>query len=182
MNRYLYIVSLLLPLCMLTSCFKDDEVEDYTEWKAENEKYVAEAAQMRDDSGELVYQRLIPSWASTTYTLIKWHNPADAAQSAFIPLDNSTVDIKYETLDINDNVIDSSYNMVQYGDSIYRTTPGTMITGVRAALEVMHPGDSVSLVVPSSAAYGIYTHGKVKPYSTLKFNLKLVGIHRFEIP
>lgn len=95
-------------------------------------------------------------------------------------MDNSTVNIKYACIDIFDNVINDSYSMTTYGDSIYQTTPASMITGVRAALPMMHIGDSVTLVMPYTAAYGTSAYGSIKPYSTLKFSLKLVSIPNYE--
>lgn len=174
---YLSIVLMMLGLC---SCLDDnDNTEDYTEWRKQNEAYLDSVINLKDN-GIPIYTKIIPDWASSTYTLIQWHTDRSVTSKNLSPMDNSTVNIKYACIDIFDNVINDSYSMTTYGDSIYQTTPASMITGVRAALPMMHIGDSVTLVMPYTAAYGTSAYGSIKPYSTLKFSLKLVSIPDYE--
>lgn len=166
-----------------TSCFKDDDpdINQVQDWKLLNEAYILDAEARTNDDGSPYYEKIVPSWAPGTFTLIKWHNDRALTASALSPLDNSIIYMKYEVENINGAIIENSYNNHIYGDSIYRTSPSKMIIGVRAALPKMHVGDSVSLVLPASAAYGNLTNGSIKPYSTLKFNIKLVAIPGYEI-
>lgn len=172
----------LLGSLSLTSCFNDDDDVDYSTWKETNEAYITKIEKATDENGSPLYKKVIPDWAPQTFSLVHWHNDPDLFRKELSPLDNSTVDIKYETYDIDDNLLNSSSSMHQYGDSIYRTSPSDMIIGVRSVLPLMHVGDSVSLVIPYTAAYGTTFYGKIKPFSTLKFNIKLVGIVGWEIP
>ncbi|MCM1152536.1 MAG: FKBP-type peptidyl-prolyl cis-trans isomerase [Muribaculum sp.] len=177
-TSYMSIVLMMSGLC---SCLdSNDNEEDYTEWRKENEAYLDKALNATSDDGTPLYTKIVPDWASSTYTLIQWHNDRSATSKNLTPMDNSTVDIKYAAININEEVINSSYSLTANGDSIYRTTPASMITGVRAALANMHVGDSVTLVMPYTAAYGTSLYGSIKPYSTLKFNLKLVSIPDYE--
>lgn len=185
MNKYLFVAILFGMMSVgLSSCLNDDDDKtvDYTEWRKTNEAYLATAAAKTDETGQPYFEKLVPSFATGTYTLIHWYNDRALTAKNLTPFDNSIVDIKYETLDIDDTMIDNSYSLRTYGDSIYRTYPSSMVYGVREALTHMHVGDSVNLVMPASAAYGMYQHGTIKPYSTLKFNIKLVGVPAYEIP
>ncbi|MDE7380905.1 MAG: FKBP-type peptidyl-prolyl cis-trans isomerase [Muribaculaceae bacterium] len=181
--RILNILLLTGLLLSASSCFDDDKSDntDYSEWKNLNEKYIAEAEVETNQDGTLVYTKLIPSFAPGTFYLIKWNNDRALTASALSPMDNSTIDIKYEVTDIDNNVIDNSYSIHTYGDGIYRTKPTDMIIGVHSALTNMHIGDDVDLIIPSSAAYGNYSNGSIKPFSTLKFNVKLIAIPGYEI-
>ncbi|MCM1475590.1 MAG: FKBP-type peptidyl-prolyl cis-trans isomerase [Muribaculaceae bacterium] len=173
----LLIASLLIA--SLSACMDDDD-SDYAEWKISNEEYVKEA-ETQTENGKLKFEKITPSWAPATFALVRWCNDRSLTAKNLSPLDNSTIDMTYETADINGKVINSSYDLHTYGDSIYRTRPADMITGVRAVLPLMHVGDSVALVLPYSAAYGTTAYGSIPPYSTLLFKIKLVGIHAYEI-
>ena len=48
------------------------------------------------------------------------------------------------------------------------------------AMMNMHVGDSCSVIVPYQQGYGSVTMGKVKPFSTLVFDIKLVSIYGYE--
>lgn len=172
-------------LLTTTSCFddkdKDNDTTDYTEWKERNEEYINKQALRTNEDGSPFYEKIVPSWATGTFVLIKWHNNRAITADNLSPLDNSTINMKYDLMDIEGNVIDSSYALKNKGDSIYQTRPSQMIVGVRAALPVMHIGDSVTLVLPYSAGYGNISNGKIKPFSTLTFHIKLVAIPGYEI-
>ena len=96
------------------------------------------------------------------------------------PLFTSTIDVKYIGRLYNDEPFDSSYAYTQWGDSILRTTQANLIEGWAIALSDMHVGDSCEILVPYQQAYGSSESGIIKPYSALKFNLKLVDIPYYE--
>ena len=56
-----------------------------------------------------------------------------------------------------------------------------MIQGWVVALQDMRVGDSCEVVIPYSMAYGSQDLGTIKPYSMLKFGIKLVDIPFYEI-
>lgn len=172
--------ALLLP--MMTSCLGDDDKPNYTQWKADNEKYVADAETEKLADGSLRFSRLTPVWSPGGWSLIQWHNDRALTSQYLSPRDNSLVDVKYCLHDIEGNVIDSSYANRVPADSIYRTRPNATVVGFWSALTAMHIGDSVTVVVPWTAGYGASASGSVKPYSTLIFDLKLVDIVAYETP
>lgn len=185
-NRLNYLKYLLL-FCTLTllapvlsSCLGEGDL-DYDDWRVKNDNFVTEAREAKID-GKPEYEELIPVFAPETFILIKWHHDRELNKGQLSPLDNSTVDCKYSCYDIEGGYIDSSFASTAYGDSIYRTRPVNNIPGFWAALTAMHVGDSVTVVVPSSAGYGNMLNGKVKPYSALIYNIKLKGIPAFELP
>lgn len=170
----------LLPA--LTSCLGDDDKTDYTQWKADNEKYITDAEAEKLPDGTARYSRLTPAWAPGGWSLIEWHTDRAATEKYLTPRDNSLVDVKYRLRDINGNVLDSSYDRRVPADSIYRTRPNATVVGFWSALTSMHIGDSVTVVVPWTAGYGASASGSVKPYSTLIFDLKLVDIVAYDTP
>lgn len=171
----------LLPLMLLalSSCLNDDETIDYSQWKKDNEDFIAktEAAM---ENGVKEYTRVSADWAPNDYVLMKWHNDRSLTAKNLRPLSNSTVDIKYDLENIEGSRIDSSYAQTTYGDSIYRSMPNENIVGMWMALTSMHVGDSVTLVVPYTSGYGVVGSGSVSPYSTLIFHVKLKDIPKYE--
>lgn len=168
----------------LTSCLDDNDEPsstDYSAWKEANERYVNQQAMATGDDGLPLYSRIIPQWAPSTFTLIRWHNDPSLTADKLSPIDNSTINIKYRCYDMDGNIVSDSYDLKINGDSIYQTTPASMIYGVRAALPMMHEGDSVSLVLPSEAAYGARGQSDVKPYSALRFDIKLKKVVHLEV-
>lgn len=174
-NCAISVFSALLLACCLTSCFNDDD-DDFSEWKKQNEAYVAE---MEDNSE---YIRLTPPWSPASFTLTKWHNDRALTAKNLSPMDNSYCDVIYQLLNIEGDTIASSYKTQTYGDSIYRTRPSGNIIGFWYTLTQMHVGDSVTAIMPAVSAYGAATYGDVKPYSTLIYRIKLVGIPAYEVP
>ena len=176
---------LTLPVIVLafsmSSCFNDDDIPDYQEWYQQNMKYV-EDAQNETVDGKHVYQKYVPAWSPSTFVLMRWHNDTSLTRKNLSPLDNSTVLVKYRLRDINRNVVDSSYSMTTYGDSLFRTKVNNVITGWQVALTNMHVGDSVTLVVPYSAGYGAMGQGSILPYSTLIFDMMLKEVQAYETP
>ena len=163
---------LLSPLLFLGSCFDDDtNYKDYAEWREENIKYI-QLAETEIVDGHLRYEKIIPQWDKSVFSLIEWHNDKNQNTGSIYPLSNSTVDVKYLLTNIKGDTLDSS--------SSFRCRPGNMITGFCIALTNMLPGDSVTAVIPSDAGYGASSYGSVLPYSTLIFNIRLDSIVAYE--
>jgi FKBP-type peptidyl-prolyl cis-trans isomerase len=174
-------VAALFPAAALTGC-TDDDTDDGSLWREQNTQWVEKEAARTDETGQPYYQKIVPGWAPSTSVLMRWHNDRSLTASRLSPLDNSTVDVKYELKDIEGNVLQNSYSSTTYGDSIYRSRPCQNITGFWAALVQMHEGDSVTAIMPASAAYGAQASGKVKAWSTLVYTIKLKRIHAYETP
>lgn len=182
MRKYIFRASLLVSAVLaLTSCLKDDDETDYTEWRTRNEEYITKAEALTEN-GKKVYEKIVPAWAPEQFVLMKWHNDRSLTEKNLMPLDNSTVNIKYALENIDGELLQDSYSMTANGDSIFQQRPSQTIVGMWAALTSMHVGDSVTMVIPASAGYGNLSSGSVLPYSTLVYHVKLVDIPAYEIP
>lgn len=179
--KKIFLFIAVVTTILLQSCLSANDV-DYTDWKKENNEYFLNCQQQKDEDGNPVYEQIVPSWAPATSVLIRWHNDRSLTANNLVPLDNSTVDVKYQVEDIEGNLIQNSYSSTTYGDSIYRSKPSQNIIGFHCALTHMHVGDSVTMIIPASAGYGQQSSGSVKPYSTLVYHVKLKSIPAFEIP
>lgn len=165
----------------LTSCFNDEDpiYEKYKEWREQNDAYLEEAQAMKNEDGTAFYTKVVPSWAPNTYVLIHWHNDRALTASNLSPMDNSTTKITYELFDIEGERLSDSFSS---RDSVYTSLPSSNIIGMWAGLTHMNVGDTVTMVMPASAGYGISTMGKIKPYSTLVYNVKLKAVSAYEVP
>lgn len=169
----------LLPLSLLglSACMGDDDYTDYAEWRTENLDYIT-AAEAEMLGGQKRYEKVVPKWDPATFVLMQWHERGVNSDD-LTPLDNSTISIKYLLRDVRGDTLDSSYSQP---DSLYKCKPCEMITGFWAATTTMHPGDSVTAVVPYTSGYGISGSGSVLPYSTLIFEIKLDEIVSYDKP
>lgn len=178
------LVSVLLPGLILlfpgvmSSCIDDDD-EDYSTWKADNDKYVEQMASLTNPDGSLYFEKVTPDWSTGTTVLMHWYNDRQANPEKIKPLFNSWTKVKYRVTLYDGTPVDSSYLKK---DSVYVSRPGSNIVGWQIAVMNMHPGDSCRVVMPAASAYGKNKNGAVLPYSALVYDLKLVGITAYEIP
>ncbi|WP_332457337.1 FKBP-type peptidyl-prolyl cis-trans isomerase [Petrimonas sp.] len=91
-----------------------------------------------------------------------------------IPGDTNTVKVHYHGTLINGTVFDSSVD---------RKEPATfgvtqVIPGWTEALKLMPVGSKWKLYVPYDLAYGAQDRGTIKPFSTLIFDVELLGIEK----
>lgn len=91
-----------------------------------------------------------------------------------IPTDTTRVKVHYKGTLIDGTKFDSSYD---------RNEPSTfvanqVIKGWTEALKMMPVGSKWELVIPQELAYGARQTGEIKPYSTLIFEVELLGIEK----
>ena len=91
-----------------------------------------------------------------------------------IPADSSSVKVNYKGTLIDGTEFDSSYK---------RNEPTTLranqvIKGWTEALTMMPVGSKWEIYVPQELAYGAREAGQIKPYSTLIFEVELLGIEK----
>lgn len=168
-----------------TACNDDNESnwEEYREWREANNSWLDEMKSLIDpETGELFYQTVTPVYDNTSWVLMHWYNDRSATADNLVPLYTSTVDVKYIGRTYDDEAFDSSYLNTTYGDSIYRTSLGNVINGWGIALQQMHVGDSVDVIIPYALAYGTSGSSSINPYSNLKFSIKLVDIPYYQTP
>lgn len=178
-KRIIYLLTGLLTLGF-ASCSSDDDDSDvwkeYAEYREANEAYINAQEALKDASGNPVYTRVVPAWNKNAYVLMRWFNDTTKTSSNLTPLYTSTVDVKYYGRNYQDEPFDSSYLSLTPADSVVRFSLTKVISGWPIAMERMHVGDSVEVLVPYAQGYGSGSSGKIKPYSTLKFNIKLVDV------
>ena len=90
-----------------------------------------------------------------------------------VPQPSDKVMVNYEGRLIDGTVFDAS---AKHGDKPAEFTPTQVIRGWTEALTMMPVGSKWQLYVPQELAYGERNAGQIKPYSTLIFDVELVGI------
>lgn len=90
-----------------------------------------------------------------------------------VPLEDQKVQVNYEGRLIDGKVFDSSS---RHGDKPTEFKPNQVIKGWSEALTMMPVGSKWQLFIPYYLAYGNRSAGEIKPYSTLIFDVELVGI------
>lgn len=181
--KKLPLLLILTLITIFTSCkIGDDGVwEEYAEWRKTNESWFNEQKVRVDANGNKFYTEVSPVWDTTQCVLIHYYNDRKLTEGNLTPLYTSTVDVKYRGCLYNEEPFDSSYSLTaSYGDSIYRTQCNKTIQGWIIALENMRVGDSCEVIIPQNLAYGAQNMGIIKPYSALKFQIKLVDIPFYE--
>lgn len=169
----------LVIMATIAACNDDpDNVWDrYETWRTDNESFFEEQRYKIVD-GLNYYQTITPVWNSSAQVLIRYLNDRTLTEGNLTPLLTSTVAVKYRGHLYNGEPFDSSYTQK---DSIFTTSVGNVIDGWTIALQHMRVGDSAEVVIPYHLAYGSQSTGKIVPYSTLIFNIKLVDIPYFEV-
>ena len=90
-----------------------------------------------------------------------------------VPLEDQKVQVNYEGRLIDGTVFDSS---ARHADKPTEFKPNQVIKGWSEALTMMPVGSKWQLFIPYYLAYGNRSAGVIKPYSTLIFDVELVGI------
>lgn len=85
------------------------------------------------------------------------------------------VAVHYVMKNLNDEQLESSYDYER--PMYFKIGGGQMIAAIEEAVMTMAPGAKVTLITPSSLAFGEYDMGEtLPPYSPLKIELELVEI------
>ena len=90
-----------------------------------------------------------------------------------VPQMSDKVQVHYEGRLIDGTVFDAS---AKHGDKPSEFQPDQVIKGWTEALTMMPVGSKWQLYIPQQLAYGERNMGTIKPYSTLIFDVELVGI------
>ena len=91
-----------------------------------------------------------------------------------IPTDNDQVKVHYHGTLIDGTVFDSSVDRNE--PAVFGVTQ--VIPGWTEALKLMPVGSKWKVYVPADLAYGADDRGTIKPYSTLIFDVELLGIEK----
>ena len=113
---------------------------------------------------------------------MQWHNDRSLTASKLKPISTSTVDVRYEVRTIDGKEVDNSKNRTTPAPGVYRSKLNSNITGWVMGIGNMHVGDTCTILIPYSQAYGSIPYNGLKAYSSLIFNVRLVDIPGFEKP
>ncbi len=91
-----------------------------------------------------------------------------------VPTASDKVQVHYEGRLIDGTVFDASK---KHGDKPAEFVPTQVIKGWTEALTMMPVGSKWQLYIPHNLAYGDRAAGQIPPYSTLIFDVELVGIN-----
>lgn len=184
MRKFPFILLITVLCCGLASCLEnnDDYWDEYEDWRNANEAWLQTQAQKTNADGSPYYKKVVPAWDKSAYVYLHYFNDTTLTRKNLSPFYTSTVDVKYIGHLYDGTAFDSSYLNTYPADSIFRTQLSGVINGWTIALNDMHVGDSVEVLIPYQWAYGASKYGDIKPYSALQFNMKLVDIPGYEIP
>jgi FKBP-type peptidyl-prolyl cis-trans isomerase FklB len=165
--------ALALGAMALASCSSDDDTwDDYADWREANTQWLA----AQEATG--LYTRVVPDWNKGMYVLMRWLNDTTETSGNLTPLYTSQVTVKYYGTLYDGTPFDSTY---LYTDSVLSINLNTCIYGWAIAMERMHVGDEVEVLLPYNVGYGSTESGSIKPYSALRFQMKLTDIPYYEI-
>lgn len=171
----LFVAAVALPGC------NDSDDDNYDDWRELNDAWLKELQARRNPDGTPYYKTVVPVWNPGAYVLIHYFNDRAETADNLTPLYTSVVDVIYKGYDCEGEPFDSSMTATAYGrKGVQRFQCNATIQGWAIALEDMHVGDTAEVIVPYAMAYGSTGGGVIKPYSTLRFNMRLYDIYRYE--
>ena len=179
--KHLPILLMLAAVPAINSCDDGDEPNSDSEWQKINAEWLANLENKRNPDGTPYYKRLVAPWDSRSYVLIHYFEPQHTENLR--PLFTSTVDVRYKVYTCDNTGIDSSTTIIKPVPGALRVSLDSkeLIAGWPIAVTDMHVGDTCEVIVPYGMAYGVSGYMNVKPYSNLRFNLRLVDIPYYEV-
>ncbi|MDE6270583.1 MAG: FKBP-type peptidyl-prolyl cis-trans isomerase [Muribaculaceae bacterium] len=182
MKKLLYTVVLALA-AIAVSCADDDYKdywETYADWRNGNITWLEQQQSRTNPDGTPYYETVIPNWDKGSFVLVHRFGPSHTEN--LTPLSTSTVDVIYKGFNYEGERFDSSTTVTAYGrPGVARFQLNGVIKGWTAAFETLHVGDSAEIICPYNMAYGeSYVSEQIKPYSVLRFNVRLVDIFAYE--
>lgn len=182
MKRIFYLIAVMVGIAALSSCNSEDTTWDkFKENREANLDYYYRMRDSLDANGQLYYKTLVPAWNPAAEVLIHYFNDRSETAENLSPLYTSTCDMIYYGRLYTGEPFDSSYAMTAYGPAIQRLSPQKVVVGMAVAMMDMRVGDTCEVVMPYMQGYGASENGKIKPYSTLRFNLRMKNIPYYEI-
>ncbi len=184
MKKLLYMACAILGLGALATACNDDDYKDtwttYADWRNDNEAWLKEQQARKNPDGTPYYEVVIPSWYNGAYVLV--HRFGEPNTGNLRPLSTSTIDVIYKGYNFQGERFDSSMTVTTYGrPGVQRFQLNSVIDGWTAAFETLHVGDTAEIICPYNMAYGEnLVSNMIKPYSALRFNVRLVDIYAYE--
>ena len=177
MKKTLYLLlALMVAPVFASSCGDDDDavsIEEYQHWYDANVAWLKTEAAKTNEDGTPFYEEVRPVWAPGQVIWVHWFNDRAETADAETPLATSTVTTRYRGYLYDGYMFDSS---VENPNGEINARVSSLITGWQIALQHMHVGDTVQVLIPYDLAYGESGNGSISPYSALRFNMRLSAI------
>jgi FKBP-type peptidyl-prolyl cis-trans isomerase FklB len=192
------ILKFFLPLvaiafAMAACSENDDSVEEFPDWQSTNETYydrLYATTKQKIEDGDTSW-KIIRSWTLESDAATK---PADyiiahvesEGTADVKPFYTDSVRVHYSghllpsTSYTNGYVFDKSYTGTFYEETAVPSQflVSGLVTGFTTALLNMNLGDRWTVYVPYQLGYGTEATSSIPAYSTLVFDIDLVGIYR----
>ena len=199
-------LSIILPLGMmmgglcLTSCEETAEVDEFANWKARNTEFIDSIAAIAKANTDGKWMRILSFKLNDTDIN---GNPAEFDNEDYIycqviekgtgsasPKFTDTVQVNYRgrlipTLSYPEGkVFDQSYKGALNPATAVpsKFSVGGVIVGWSTALQKMTTGDLWRVYIPTDLAYGSSKQTDIPAYSTLIFDMNLVGFYPIGTP
>ena len=139
-----------------------------------DQKAQEQLAEMAQEGESFLNDNAMQAGVMTTSSGLQYLVLEESAdENAAKPLATDEVEVHYHGTMIDGSVFDSS---VDRGESISFPLDG-VIAGWTEGLQLMKVGDKYRFFIPSDLAYGTAGAGPIAPYSTLIFEVELLGIN-----
>lgn len=197
-NILFFIMLIGLFPAFLSSCSEtDDTVDEYVNWQKRNDSYYQH---LTDSVKQLIANgrsdwRLYKSYSknqategsATDYIIV---HVLETGNNTISPIYSDSIRISYSGRLIPSKSFPLGYEFDKsYYGSYYPNTavPAKMkvsdnIDGFITALQYMHVGDRWQVYIPYALAYGSTVQKSVPAYSTLVFDMSLMGIYKGVVP
>lgn len=180
MRKLTYLLLLAVTAMTLESCFKEDDWDKYKDWREAQQSWMDSQLARTDEQGRPFYEKVVSATDANGVVYMHFFNDRNATASNLSPLYTSTVDVRYHGRLYNDVPFDSSYTSTSPKAGVRRFALSGLISGWNIALQNMHVGDSVQVLIPYESGYGVSGSNSIPPYSALVFLLKLEDIYKYE--
>ena len=165
MKSFRYLAGLAFGLLLLAASCKDNTTVE-SEWPLLNEKA------FKSYYNDPAYAKLGDLALLSDTLVYKVLEPGTGQRVLF----SDTVNVVYTGWLVNDSIFDTTRDSPFENIGRAFSVADGVIPGWRAALQYMSVGDRWEVVIPYQLAYGEAGTKSILPYSTLKFDMKVISI------
>ena len=196
----LCLCAMLFSAGIFASCTENkDEVEEFTNWKSTNDTYwqklytaTEQKIKAGDTSWKLILNYTLQGQQANSGATLSYRpedyiivHVEETGTGTVTPIYSDSVAVHYKGQLIPSTtytaglIFDKSWSRDVFDASTSRPAHlhvGSVVDGFATALQQMHKGDHWTIYIPYQLGYGSSKTGSVPAYSTLIFDLRLVGI------
>jgi len=186
-KKLLFILGIAAIATSFASCNADDDtstsIEEYQAWYDTNVAWLNSELTKTNPDNTPFYEPVTPTWAVGQKIYMHWFNDRSETAGNLRPYKTSYVSTYYKGYLCNGSLFDESEGKAQNKEDkdLFTGQVAQFISGWQIALQNMHVGDTVQILVPYDLAYGQSGSGSIQPYSALRFNMRLVDIPYYEV-